>query len=102
MCKFGGSSLYLEPKKTNGYPTEILDRRLYLGDKTHASNEVILHNLGITHILNVSHNIPNTFEEAKNMNITYKRVSIEDNEDVPINLSFNLAYDFIESALNPK
>ena len=35
MCRFSGSSLYLEPKKTNGYPSEILDRKLYLGDKTH-------------------------------------------------------------------
>ena len=102
MCRFKGSSLYLEPKKSNGYPSEIIDRRLYLGDKTHAENETVLSNLGITHILNVTHNIPNTFEESKNLMITYKRISIEDSADVPIELSFNLAYDFIESAFSKK
>lgn len=102
MCRFKGSSLYLEPKKSNGYPSEIIDRRLYLGDKSHAENETVLMNLGITHILNVTHNIPNTFEESKNLRITYKRISIEDSADVPIELSFNLAYEFIESAFCKK
>ena len=46
MWKFEGSSLFLDPKKSNGYPTEIIDRRLYLGDKTHACNKTIIHNLG--------------------------------------------------------
>lgn len=102
MCRFKGSSLYLEPKKSNGYPSEIIDRRLYLGDKTHAENETVLTNLGITHILNVTHNIPNTFEESKKCTINYKRISIEDSADVPIELSFNLAYEFIESAFCKK
>ena len=61
-----------------------------------------MHNLGITHILNVSGSIPNTFEESKTMKMTYHRINIEDNKDVPIQLSFNLAYDFIESAISPK
>ena len=65
MWRFKGSSLYLEPKRSNGYPSEIIDRRLYLGDKTHAENETILMNLGITHILNVTHDIENTFEGSK-------------------------------------
>lgn len=102
LCKFDGASLYLNPKKTNGYPSEILDRRLYLGDKSHAQNKTILHNLGITHILNVSDTVPNEFEECKGMNITYDRIQIEDNEEVPIQLSFSLAYDFIDSAISPK
>lgn len=102
MCKFSGASLYMEPKKSNGYPSEILDRRLYLGDKTHACNETIIHNLGITHILNVSHNIPNTFEESKVLNVKYHRVSIEDNCDVPIELSFSVAFDFIDKAISSK
>lgn len=102
MCKFNGSNLYLEPKKSNGYPSEIIDRRLYLGDSTHAKNETIIHNLGITHILNVTHEVPNTFEDSKTLNITYQRVSIKDDSDVPINLSFNIAYDFIEKAISKK
>lgn len=102
MCKFAGSSLYLSPKKTNGYPSEILDRRLYLGDQTHAKNKTIIHNLGITHILNVSDCIPNEFEESKTLKLTYHKINIEDCADVPIHLSFNLAYDFIDNAISPK
>ena len=33
------------------------------------------------------------------LKIVYKRISIEDKQDVPIELSFNLAYNFIEDAL---
>jgi len=102
MCKFQGSNLYLNPKKSNGYPSEIIDRTLYLGDATHAKNETIMHNLGITHILNVSTNIPNTFEDSKNMKITYRKINLEDTEDAPINLSFNNAYEFIEKAISKK
>ena len=102
MCRFSGSSLYLDPKKTNGYPSEIMDRRLYLGDKTHCENETIIHNLGITHILNVSDCIPNTFEESKTLKMTYKKINIQDSAEVPIHHSFNLAYEFIDSAICPK
>lgn len=102
MCKFAGSSLYLEPKIAKGYPNEIIDRRLYLGDKSHAEDENVIHNLGITHILNVTNNIPNTFEESKTLKVTYQRINIEDNKDVPIDLSFTVAYDFIEEAISKK
>lgn len=102
MWKFQGASIYVEPKKSNGYPSEILDRRLYLGDATHAKNSIVLLNLGITHILNVSNNIPNTFEESKSWQITYQRINIEDNVDVPIELSFSLAYEYIEKAIARK
>jgi len=102
LCKFQGFNLYLEPEKTNGYPWEILDRRLYLGDASHAQNETIINNLGITHILNVSDSIPNKFEESKDLRITYQRINIEDNEDVPIELSFSLAYDFIDQSISTK
>lgn len=102
MCLFEGSNLYLDPKKAPNYPSEILDRRLYLGDRFHAHDKTVLHNLGITHILNVTNNVENMFEEDKHMKITYERINIEDSEDVPIHHSFSLAYDFIEKALATK
>jgi rhodanese-related sulfurtransferase len=102
LWKFSGSSLYLEPKKTKGYPSEIIDRRLYLGDGTHAANKTIMHNLGITHILNISNNIPNTFQNSKDLKITYEKINIEDSKEVPIELSFNLAYNFIENTISKK
>jgi rhodanese-related sulfurtransferase len=102
LWKFSGSSLYLNPKGSNGYPNEVIDRRLYIGDATHASNKTIMHNLGITHILNVSNNIPNTFQDSKDHKITYQKINIEDSKEVPIELSFKLAYDFIENTISKK
>jgi hypothetical protein len=102
MCRFDGSSLYQEPLKTNGYPSEILDRRLYLGDKTHAQSSIVLHNLGITHILNVTDCVPNKFEDSKEIEIIYQKINIEDKDDVPIHLSFTLASDFIDGGISPK
>jgi protein-tyrosine phosphatase len=102
MCRFDGSSLYQDPLKTNGYPSEILDRRLYLGDKTHAQNSIVLHNLGITHILNVTDCIPNKFEDSKDHDIIYQKINIEDKDDVPIHLSFSIATDFIDGGISPK
>ena len=43
-------------------------------------------------MLNVSHNIPNFFEDDFNLNIEYLRINIEDNSSVPIKLSFPVAY----------
>jgi protein-tyrosine phosphatase len=102
MCRFDGSSLYQDPLKTNGYPSEILDRRLYLGDKSHAQSSIVLHNLGITHILNVTNCVPNKFEDSKDHDIIYQKINIEDKDDVPINLSFSLASDFIDGGISPK
>ena len=50
----------------------------------------------------MSESVPNMFEESKSLNITYHKINIEDNEDVPIQMSFNLAFDFIEKAISPK
>lgn len=61
-----------------------------------------MHNLGITHILNVSNNIPNTFENSHDNKIIYEKINIEDSKEVPIELSFNLAYDFIENTISKK
>lgn len=62
-------------------------------------NKKILQDLGITHILNVSDNIPNYFEHGKLINIEYSNVSIEDVEDAPIHIAFEQAYNFIDQAL---
>ena len=51
-------------------------------------------------MLNVSHNIPNFFEDDFNLNIEYLRINIEDNSSVPIKLSFPVAYQFIDGAFS--
>ncbi len=54
--------------------------------------------LKVTHILNVSNKIPNFFEESEDeMPIQYLRINIEDRSHVPIDLSFRVAYEFMES-----
>jgi hypothetical protein len=50
----------------SNYPSEILEGRLYLGDANHAQDKTILQNLKVTHILNVSNNIPCYFEDDRN------------------------------------
>lgn len=67
---------------------------MYLGDHIHAQDKTILQNLKITHILNVSNNIPNYFEDDSKygelkvdiaeLGIEYLRINIEDNSTVPI------------------
>lgn len=54
----------------------------------------------ITHILNVSNNIDNYFEDDKDLDIEYLRINIEDNSDVPIILSFPVAFQFLENAFS--
>ena len=73
---------------------------MYLGDHIHAQDKTILQNLKVTHILNVSNNIPNYFEDDADVNIEYLRINIEDNSSVPIKLFFSVAYQFIEAAFS--
>jgi len=48
----------------------------------------------------VSNNIPNFFEDDRDLEIEYLRINIEDNSEVPIILSFPVAYNFLENAFN--
>jgi len=58
--------------------------------------------LGITHVLNVSDDIPNYFETNNCFNINYENIFIEDTEDAPIHHYFSRAFNFIDQALFPK
>ena len=74
-----GNSLGI-PLKSNGnkkitFPSIIIQDKLFLGDSSDAKNYDILHALGITHILNITTNVDNYFEDK---NITYKRLKILD------------------------
>ena len=62
------------------YPSEILEGRLFLGDYIHAQDKTILKNLRITHILNVSHNIPNYFEDDGKLGISLQCISYSRHE----------------------
>lgn len=81
------------------YPSEIFEDCLYLGDAKTAKDERVLQSLGITHILNVTDNVPNYFEGDSNFKLEYSNIEIEDLEDAPINMSFEQAFNFIEHVL---
>jgi len=77
-------------KEDNGDPVDILPY-LFLGNEVHASRKDILLRLGITSIINVSSNIPNSFEDEFN----YKNIPVEDTYNADIESWFEEATLFI-------
>lgn len=77
-------------------PAEILPY-LYLGNESHASSKSLLQELGITAVLNVSHNCTNYFEDQ----FAYKRISIRDSKSEDIYSQFDEAIDFISKLAPP-
>jgi hypothetical protein len=81
---------------------EILPGFLYLGDRLTAGEADRLNALGITHVLNVTLDIPN-FYEGKDVGkserrLTYKRCGLKDRIDADIAEHFDGACDFITQA----
>eukprot|EP01027_Heterolobosea_sp_BB2_P016492 GEZU01023486.1.p1 GENE.GEZU01023486.1~~GEZU01023486.1.p1 ORF type:complete len:297 (-),score=72.92 GEZU01023486.1:57-947(-) len=81
-------------------PSEIVEQFLYLGAERHARNLDVLQSLGITHILNVSTEVPNYFatHEEGRPSITYLKCSLMDNDSENIHERFEEAFEFIEQA----
>ena len=50
-------------RKIKSYPNEVLQGKLYLGDQFDANDLVVMKNLKITHVVNVTSEIPNHFEK---------------------------------------
>lgn len=78
----------------NEHINQILPR-LYLGDDLAARNISILRDKHITHVLNLTTNIPNKFEPE----ITYLKITIFDFESQNISQYFSEANEFISEAL---
>lgn len=79
-------------------PTLTMNRiipRLYLGDDLAARNREILKINKITHILNLTTNIPNKFEP----DIIYLKLVILDYETQNISQYFSETFEFIDNAL---
>lgn len=72
-------------------------RIIYLGGDSGANNFAMISQLGITHILNVSDNIPNYYEDSRE--ITYMRVPIADCGSVILKDYFPAVFAFINNAL---
>ncbi|XP_017472329.1 PREDICTED: dual specificity protein phosphatase 1-like [Rhagoletis zephyria] len=77
-------------------PAELLPY-LFLGSETHAASKSTLLKLGITAVLNVSHNCPNYFEDS----FAYKRIAIKDSKLDDITMVINEALDYIGKIFPP-
>ncbi|CAI2369738.1 unnamed protein product [Moneuplotes crassus] len=80
------------------YPSEIFEAFLYLSNCLVAKDADLLKTLGITHILNVTDNVPNYFEES-NPDLEYFNIDINDVEEAPIEEFFEFAYNIINQVL---
>ncbi len=83
--------------KDKMFPSCIIPNELYLGNSRNAADGDTLKSLGITHIVNVTVNVENYFE---NDGIKYLQFKIEDNPKEDICQYFNEAIEFIENALS--
>ena len=98
LCK-NYNSISSSIKIVSSYPSEVFEDCLYIGNANAAKNESVIQDLGITHILNISDDIPNYFENDAHFSLVYENIIIEDIEEAPINFYFKQAYDFINTAL---
>ncbi|POM81304.1 Dual specificity phosphatase [Phytophthora palmivora] len=77
------------------YPNEILEGFLFLGNMWHAQSKQVISHLGITHVVNASLDVGNTFDSD---GVKYFNVTIKDRPEANIGQFFDGAYRFIESA----
>ena len=77
-------------------PTEITPR-LYLGNAASARDRAALRARGVTHVLNATASLPNTFERDRAF--TYCRAPVDDTLQADLRGHFDLAAAFIGAAL---
>lgn len=86
--------------KNNQELAEIVDKKLYLGNMKQACDIEVINKYGITHILNVTNDQPNFFQNMSN--ISYSRLSLEDSSFNDVIQHLPTAFNFIDEAINNK
>lgn len=81
-----------QPSRANHFPVEILPY-LYLGNAQNAADRHTLETYGIHYILNVTPNLPNTFETEASYK--YLQISIDDHWSQNLASHFPRAIAFI-------
>nr|XP_039261706.1 serine/threonine/tyrosine-interacting-like protein 1 [Styela clava] len=76
-------------------PSEILPGRLYQGNAKHALDSYIITSLGITHIVNVTLEHPNRFEDT----VKYLRIQLDDRPQVDLHAWLPRTSEFVQSAI---
>ncbi|XP_013778636.1 dual specificity protein phosphatase 19-like [Limulus polyphemus] len=69
--------------------------RLFIGSQDVAEDLNLLHQMNVTHILNVATGVPNVFEEE----FIYKRIGILDLPEANIRMFFDGCFQFIDDGL---
>ncbi|XP_071946947.1 serine/threonine/tyrosine-interacting-like protein 1 isoform X2 [Antedon mediterranea] len=82
-------------KKISTYPSVVLAGCLFQGNKDHAENKTILKDVGITHIVNVTSEMKNLFQD----DFVYLRIAVEDELSSNLRPRLSQAADFIADAL---
>lgn len=91
------SSLNLTTTLT--YPNEVFCGRFYYGNWKHASSKEVFEHAGITHVVNVTQEVENYFEES-DIPVKYLRIHIEDIDEANISEHFSKAFYFLTEALS--
>ncbi|EYC24508.1 hypothetical protein Y032_0013g1937 [Ancylostoma ceylanicum] len=95
------SALRIEPgvppstDKRQVFPVQILPH-LFLGNYETASDAQALKRIGVHYIINVTSNLPNTFED--NPSFHYLRISVDDNSSHNLTQYFPEAIAFVDAA----
>lgn len=87
----------LEPERhtLTIYPSEVLERALYQGSASQASDYRIIKNLHITHVVNATTNCPDAFPNM----LCYLRLHLSDDSQQDLVEALPLASKFINTAL---
>eukprot|EP00939_MAST-03C_sp_MAST-3C-sp1_P000473 g473.t1 len=80
---------------THMRPSSVYGGKLYVGDKRDANDKERLQQLGITHILNATRDIPNYFPGL----FTYESVPVDDHESTDLRSHFYRSNKFIHNAI---
>ena len=80
------------------YPSTVINYRLYQGKGDQATNEKIIDDLKITHVINITKEHPNAFGDK----LTYLRIAVEDVKTSNLLKYFQESCDFITKAFQKK
>lgn len=96
-CADAGASVGApyEPPPPFGFPTEVIQGQLYIGNFQHAASRAIIDGLRITHIVNVSVQHENVFRDS----IEYLHIAVDDVQSAKLMRYFQTMCDFTDRAL---
>ena len=77
------------------YPSIVFENKLFLGSGDQAGNKIVMEHLGITHIVNITRERPNSFSDT----ITYHSIKVDDESSTKLIRYFPQIVEFIEEAI---